>query len=381
MSTSISKSGIQAFAEGSVIISAGSASPKAMVLVLSGNVGVYRDYGMNTQYQTKVLIKGGFHGELSLFLSRDVTETLVALTDSAVMVITRNNYPEFFTSQPTLAFSIMESICKTMSDPDYHRKQQASSEEVRQQDSPLFPEGHKQDLLLPLDNESESLYLAKITCPLCGHAFDNLSVFLAKLGRAHTDPDGRPRYATVEPLYYETVTCPNCLLSANVEKFETVGRELANKVMQAVGPYKLEMYIRTGRERDTFTVFAGYFLALLCAEIIYEEKQQLITSNLWLKISRLYHDCGEEQMFVYATKKALEDYNYCYQRLNINEKQSQQVCFMLGEMHLRLKEYDKARHSFFLAKTNKDGTTVMQRQADRRIDDVKEIMQAAKKKK
>jgi hypothetical protein len=132
------------------------------------------------------------------------------------------------------------------------------------------------------------------------------------------------------------------------------------------------MYIRTGTERDTFTVFAGYYLAILCAPVAFDD-HQLITANLWLRISRLYKDCEEETLRLYAVKKALEDYEYAYQNLKISEKQSQQLCYIMGDLQYQLGDLDEARNYFFVAKSNREGSALMKRQADMRLEEIREL--------
>lgn len=368
------QSNVKVFPAGTVILQEGPSSPKAMIVVLQGNVGVFRNYGMNTQTQTKVLTQGNVHGELSLFLGHDHRDTLVALTNSAALIVDRRNIAEFFSKQSSLAITVIEGLCRKMSDPNYFKEEASAGDSHRR--SSLFPESHG-NYTLPMNNDNELLFPTKTTCPLCGHTFDTLTIFESRLRRETTDPDQRVRYQGIEPLYYEIMTCPNCFLSASAGKFEEVPRSAANSIMQQVGPYKLEMYIRTGKDRDTFTVFAGYYLALLCAPYIYDD-YQMTTATLWLKISRLYQDVEDGQLFLYATQKALDDYLYSYEYLNVNEKQSQQLCYMIGEMYFRLGDYEKSRQYLFMAKTNKEGTPLMQRQADLRIDDVRDAMQAKK---
>ena len=367
-------SGLKAFTVGSVILAEGPSSPMAMAIVLQGSVGVFKFYGMNTQRQEKVLTQGNVHGEVSLFLGKPPEHTLVALTDSAVMLVDRKGLPDFFSKQSSLAITVVEEMCKKLHDPAFHSGAGTGGEPSAA--SSLFPEGHG-SYELPLSNGASLIFPTQATCPICGYTFDTLTVFESRLKRDRTDPDQRVRYKEIEPLYYEILTCPNCFLSAGSGKFAEVDKSAAGDIMKAVGPYILDMQIKTGLERDTFTVFAGYYLALLSAPYIYDD-HQLITASLWLKISRLYQDVDDREMMLYASKKTLDEYVYCYERLRISDKQSQQVCFMIGEMCFRLGDYNKARQYLFMAKTNKAGSPVLQRQADLRIDDIREMVQNQK---
>jgi uncharacterized protein (DUF2225 family) len=364
---------LKVFPMGAVVIQEGADSPKDMVLVLQGNIGVYKHYRLNNEVQLRVIGQGSFHGEMSLFQGHEQGETLVALTKVIVLVISRKNVNEFFTRQPDMAFTIVEGICKKLAEKstELAKYNSGGEESEPSRRSSLFPDGHG-SYTLNLYNNTEGVYSAKVTCPLCGFTFDNLAVLQSKLRVEKTDPDLRVRYKDMEPLYYEITTCPNCFFSAAAAQFEGVSRRFAADVNQKVGPYKLEMYIRTGTERDTFTVFAGYYLALLCAPVAFDD-HQLITANLWLKISRLYQDCSEAQLQLFAVEKALKDYNYAYQNLKISEKQSQQLCYIMGDLYCQLGDLDAARNFFFLAKSNKEGSALMKRQADMRLEEIREL--------
>ncbi|MCL2539226.1 MAG: DUF2225 domain-containing protein [Oscillospiraceae bacterium] len=371
--SSASLSGLKAYIAGAVILKEGPASPKIMAVVLQGSVGVFRYYGMKNQKQERVLTQGNIYGEFSLFLGRAPEHTLVALTDSAVMLVDRDGLQDFFAKQPALAVNVVEELCKKLTNPALGEGEDSSEGQIK---SSLFPEGHG-SYTLPLTNTASLIFPTKTTCPNCGFVFDTLTVFESRLKRDRTDPDQRIRYKEIEPMYYEIITCPNCFLSASSGKFDETDKSAAEQIMQAVGQYILEISIQTGVDRDSFTVFAGYYLAILCAPYIYDN-HQLITASLWLKLSRMYQDVEDSQMFLYSTQKALEEYVYCYERLRINDKQSQQVCFMIGEMYMRLDDYNKARQYFFMAKTNKAGSPVLQRQADLRIDDIRDALHTQK---
>lgn len=370
-------SNIQAFPMGAIVIQEGAESPREMILVLQGNLGVYRNYRMNSEVQLRVIGQGSFHGEMSLFRNQEQKETLVALTQVIVLVITRKNVGSFFANQSDMAFTIVEGICKKLADAneELFKLTGGADTEAPSRRSALFPEGHG-SYTLPLQNGSDIVYTAKTTCPLCGHSFDQLGIIQSKLKLDKTDGDLRPRYKGFEPMYYEITTCPNCFFSASAVQFEGANRAGANAVNQEVGPYKLEMYIRTGMERDTFTVFAGYYLALLCAPVVFDD-HQLVTAALWVKIARLYQDCDDAKLYLYASEKALADYRYAYEHIKINERQNQQLCYMVGDLYFRLGDVDNARTFFFQAKASPDGSAVLKRQADVRLEEIRELKRSA----
>lgn len=368
---------LKEFPLGAVIVQEGVSSPKVMVIVLKGNVGVYKNYKLSSEVFKKVIGPGSFHGEHSLFLNHEQTESLVALTSVVVLLVNKKNVNEFFSSHTDMALTIVENICERLAKTTaiLEKQQQESKTAVASGISKLFPEKHG-SYVLPLSNSNEELiYCIKVTCPLCKHTFDNLGTMMSRLKRSSSDVDMRIRYKDAEPLYYEIVTCPNCFFSADYHSFPDVSGKFSDDVNQKVGPYKLEICIQTGRDRDTFSVFSGYYLALLCAPIIFSD-YQLIIANLWLKISRLYNDCKDIEMEKYASRQALENYQYAYSNLRISEKQYQQVCYLIGELNCKLGDLEAAKNFLYIVKRHPSATDVMKRQADKRIDEIRELAKA-----
>ncbi|MDR2531955.1 MAG: DUF2225 domain-containing protein [Oscillospiraceae bacterium] len=364
---------VKRFPFGSIIVS--DSSPKEMIVILQGEVGVYKNYKMADEVFVQSLGQGSFYCEHSLFLNEEHDETLVALTDVFALAVSRNNVRDFFVKYPDAAFSIAETIYHRLADVTVKlnrlQPKEASGNELSRK-STLFPEGHG-EYILPLNhNETDIISLTKVACPLCGRKFDSNWVLASKLRRQGTDPDMRVRYKDVEPLYYSIVTCPNCLFSAETTTFPEASKKQADAVAQKTAPYRLDTAIKTGSERDTFTVFAGFYLALLCAPAV-QESHELTTAGLWLKISRLYEDCGDKKMHMYAVKQAFDTYTYIYTNLRINDKQTQQVSYLLGELNFKMGDFDAARRFFFNLKADKDTPSSMRNQVDIRLETIREI--------
>lgn len=386
---------IKKFTRGEVIIGEGSGSPRCMVVVMQGQAAVYKNYKRENEVFVKKIDPGGFHSVYSLFLNHEQAETIIALTDVTVSFISKKIAAAFFSKHGDIAVNVIESVCRDAAgnahaEPpatEEHNEPEENStsvaapkipEEPKEPEalsggSKLFPDGHG-SYTLPLTNGNEQLvYCVKTTCPICKSTFDNLGVFISRLRKKSTDPDSRERFVGVEPIYYELITCPNCLLSANFRTFPEVSGSVADRINEKVGRFISETEIKTGRSRDTFTVFAGYYLALLCAPVLYTD-YQVKTGGLWLKLSRLYSDCGASDMEKLALEQAFEDFNFAYMKLRLPESQGQQICYMLGELHCKAGRYEEARNCFYTVKTNKAANEAIRRQSDRRLDEVRELM-------
>lgn len=236
----------------------------------------------------------------------------------------------------------------------------------------LFPEGHS-NYLLPIDNtKTNYLYERAYTCPICGHAFKDFVVRASRLINVHTDPDMRAHYKDIEPLHYDVVACPNCLYSALSDVFAkaSLSQTARNTLEQNLVAHRGEIRLQTGAGRDTFTVFAGYYLALICAPICFRYPE-LTTGKLWVKLSRIYTDCGDEVMSRYANGQALKDYLVAYEKASISRPQALQVCMLIGELNYKLGDINAARKFFFQAKTDKEATNLIKRQCESRLEDIR----------
>jgi hypothetical protein len=351
---------------------------KQMIVVIQGNAGVYKNYKMTNETFVKSVGQGGFACEQSLFMNKEHDEALVALTDVIVLSVTRNNIKEFYTKYADIAISITEQIFKRLAETsealDKHERLQPKEKTAAPpQKSSLFPEGHTGNYNLPMThNQSNIICLNKAACPLCGRKFETHYILSSKLRRLNADTDMRVRYKDVEPLYYNIITCPNCLYSAETTTFNEAPKRFAEAVNAKIAPYRLETKIETGNDRDTHTVFVGYYLALLCAPIV-ADSHELTVAGLWLKISRLYEDCKDSKMTLYATRQALNSYNYVYANLRITDNQTQQVRCLLGELYFKLGEYDASRQFLFMLKSDKDAPASLKRQAENRLENIREI--------
>ncbi|WRS27656.1 DUF2225 domain-containing protein [Oscillospiraceae bacterium MB08-C2-2] len=372
--------------KGAMVAQEGDSTGGELFFLLQGNLGAFQKYNTAEQNQVTAYGPGSFVGEMSLFLNAPQLYTLVALSDVVLLALTRQNISEFFTVQPALTFMLIENICRRATHAESALSElkaqiEAAGKPVTIQSSsqisPLFPEGHG-SYLLPLDNENrEFFYEREYTCPMCTNTFKNMAVLTSRLKVERTDSDLRVIYKGAEPLHYDTITCPTCLYSSLSEQFEFTSRGFANKLYEIIAPYKADtvMHLKAGIERDTFTVFASYYLTMLCAPVCLDD-YQLTTASIWQKLSRLYKDLGDDKMYFYASRRALSDYQYSYEHFKIPDKSLQQLCYIMGDLEERLGNVDTARNYFFMAKTNRSGSPLMKRQSENRLENIRDSLRS-----
>jgi uncharacterized protein (DUF2225 family) len=377
--------GIKRFLKGQIIAKEGDGSAGCMYIVLQGVVGTFKNYQMLNETQVSSVEAGNFFGEMSLFLGKVQSASAVAMSDVIALEVNRANVFEIFSKQPEITYTLMQGLCRRIDAQDVSKqflhteaKKDAASAMLISGNSPLFPEGHG-NYILPIDNSpSEFLFEDTVKCPICNNKFQNLTVLVSKLAQEAKDDDHRIRYRGVEPMYYEVVSCPNCLYSAMADLFKDieVTKRMADSLRETLAPYLGAVEIRTGKERDTFTVFASYYLAIVGAPKCFYEHQR-ITARLWRNLGRIYDDCGDVPMMEYALQRSLDDYLYSYSHFDIEGKSMQQLCFVIGELKYKLGDLIKAREFLYAAMVNRDGNPVIKRQAEDRLETVKAMLKAA----
>lgn len=236
--------------------------------------------------------------------------------------------------------------------------------------SPLFPEGHGAYTLSFNPDDHTYLMESEYTCPYCKKAFKTLRVRSSKLQVESVDSDMRNRYRGVEPLYFDVVTCPNCLYSAMTDDFKSP--DLLKADLSELKALQGKVKVLAGAQRDTFTIFAGYYLALLCAPKCFVKHSQA-TAKLLLKLSRVYQDCGDRAMELEASRRALDAYMHIYINEESTPELDQQLCLIMGELYLKLGDTKQARDFFFKAKMNRLGAQVLKTQAENRLGEIREM--------
>ena len=407
-----------------------------MHIILKGQVGIYSIDQNTGKKMLASFGPGDFFNEEALISDENLSTASVALTDVIALPISKNNAVSFIKNEPEMAYELIKELCRRLKKTDYiynssdidsdfqinaemsdlqeqdeiilseadgNEKESGVSIETEEQVMPsslpndsksaytafdandqvstadskiaeqkiisLFPQGHGH-YQLPL-HINDKLYEKSYNCPLCKKTFKALQVKMSKLVVAQTDPDMRVRYKDVEPLYFDVVTCPHCLYSALNDIFDSPDK-LKPELLNDLEAMKPEAPITHGIGIDTFSVFAGYYLALFCAPRCFL-KHSLVTAKLLLKLSRIYQDCSDEFMEMGTTKQSLDAYMGFYQNENTDMKQEQQLCIIIAELCFKLNDLKTAKNFFFKAKTNRYGTPIMQNHAESRLFDIREI--------
>jgi uncharacterized protein len=383
-----------------------------MYVVLRGEVAILDSRDNKV---INVVEPGDFFDEALLFSGKSLPNTSLAITDVIALPISKANIMSLIATEPSFIFELMKTMSERIEkiNTDYeaaaghrwaeyepiaidisaeiagqdNKKQDLTAESKTEpvivpvleslpvdthKEFELFPEGHNGCYKLALNNE-DNLHKCEIdyNCPICGRKFKGLKILYTKLALSGTDNDTRKHYKDFEPVFYEVVTCPNCLYSALAPMFETAG-DLNKDLSLRLKELKKTASFNFGPKPDTDAVFAGYYLALLCAPGAFS-KSQLVQAKLLHKLSWIYNECKDEQMELSLKKQALEKYLEAYSKVSLSTDQEQQVCMIIGELYFQLGNIRDAKTYYYNTKMNRQVSMALRKRAESRFEQIKEL--------
>lgn len=377
-------------------------------IVVRGEVGLFSSYKKPAQKLIKKHGSGDFFGDAAFFLEQSSPYAAVALTDVITISVSRQNAADFVADEPGLAYELMKAFAERAAQIDaelikrtgtpWLELQAAAPPAVVSQppavsareanvpaaisavpaEAPnappehveftLFPEGHAAHPLEMDATDMVHLMEKSYVCPVCKKSFKAPRIKPSQLTIERADKDMRNRYKGVEPLHYDVTTCPHCLYSALTDMFQKPDKPNAAPP-QELKELGADVHALFAATRSPMAVFAGYYLALVCAPV-YFMKHESATANLLLKLGRLYGDCEDAQMELATTQKALDAYLDVYMNLDLTPPQEQQLCVITAELYLKLGDVKNAKSYFFRAKTTEPGTPRLVDHAEMRLMDI-----------
>lgn len=394
---------IKKYPKGTVITGEGFSN--IMFIMLKGEVGIYATGNRQGAEMISTLGTGDLFADPGLLLDNKAAYTAVALSECIILPVERHSVLDFFRDEPSLAYELIkdlylrldsttaayktlivqhngyqepheneteESYCQTPEAdlPDEKPSQPIPERSAEKSKFKLFPEEHG-SYTLTLNHDTAFLMNKAYTCPICRKSFKSIAVRPSKLVVASTDSDMRTHYKGIEPLYYDVNTCPDCLYSAVPDVFDHPDKSKQD-IQRALEQLKGSADIWFDSEKDTYSVFAGYYLALFCAPVSFI-KYQVISGKLLYKLSRVYQDAGDEAMEKLTAKKALDNYLYTYANINATQSQEQQYCILIGELYLKQNDLKNALMFFNKAKTMAGTNHVLKNHAESRAYEIRAL--------
>ncbi len=350
-----------------------------MFIILKGKVGVLINSIEGFPIKVAELGAGDFFGEMSLLEGMPRSATVEALEDTVVMVINENNFEKIIAQQPSLAYRIMKGMSSRLRKQNEEISQLKQEETVESKaaeinsavqilDESIFPPNHKNYPLTASPDDDALLFDREVNCPVCEGTFTVKSVRSSKLRLDKVDNDMRQRFMDVEPLWYLVWVCPHCYYSNFNFEFKQVSDSIATKFLEHSKELKNKVKLQFSNPRKIDEVFASYYLMLQFLQV--STRDASAAAKVWLRLSWLYYDAQDEEMFIYASQKAYDLFkdSYYNSRRSTSVEQEQRLSLLLGELSLRVGENEEALKFFRGALVRKaDGNNTVNRQAEDRI--------------
>ena len=85
--------------------------PYSMYVILSGTVRVVKNYGEFNQTIVATLSPGDFFGEMSLFLLKPRSATVITAEECVILEINQSNVYEVMENSPQMLYTIVKTLC------------------------------------------------------------------------------------------------------------------------------------------------------------------------------------------------------------------------------------------------------------------------------
>lgn len=357
-----------------------------MYIILKGKVGVYLNSIDGFQIKITELGAGDFFGEMSLLENMPRSATIQALEDTIVMVINENNFEQVIAQEPKLASRIMKGMSsrlrqqneelsllkqgQTIDDTSSISKNN-SSEELILADSSLFPSGHKSYSLVAQPSDETYLFDRDIKCPVCENSFKVKMVRSSKLRLQEIEPDLRQRFNDFEPLWYAVWVCPHCYYANFNFEFKQVLESNNKSLLEQGTGLKKKFKFSFSEPRKIDEVFMSYYLILQSLQA--GKHDPIKNAKVWLRLSWLYNDAGDADMYKIASARALELFKNSYFNTHrtTSVEQDQRLTLLLGELSFRTGDNEQALKYFRNTIIRKGGNHIINKQAEDRIQYLK----------
>lgn len=376
--------GVKKFGEDEVFFNYGDPGHE-MFIILKGRVGVYITSFDGFPTKVAELATGDFFGEMSLLESMPRSATISALEETVVLVINDSNFEQVVAQQPNLALRIMKGMSNRLRQQNEEmsllkKGTKPGEEEIREVEDviaggaaapiavkgPIFPPGHKSYPLVAPSTHEPYLFDKDTECPVCEKKFPVRMMRSSKLRLDRVDNDMRQRFEEFDPLWYSVWVCPHCLYANFNFEFKQVSDALKPKIIEHGKTLQGKVNLNFSTPRKIDEVFLTYYMALQTLQQSAKPEPGKF-AKVWLRLSWLYSDAGDEEMYNYTTHEAYVNFkdSYFNTRRDSSVEQDQRLNLLLGELSLRVGEKQEAMKFYRDAIVRKSGgNNVLNKQAE-----------------
>lgn len=375
------RSSIKKYDAGSIIIRENDNDSQEMFILLIGKVRIFKNYDLKNEINIETITPGNIFGESNFFSEGSSNITAVAVEDTTVASISKNNFINIAKKNNDLFIQLIEVLCERVANAQNIAKllnsqkleliKEYNIDEVSFYNSMLFPKEHKKHTIIRPEEFDNYVYPQTYTCPYCNQTFDDFTPLSSKLVlKGDLSCNMRRIYQSFDPIWYEVITCPHCYFSALESGFTSEEKVKKEMISDQLDLIKMNLELRFQEPRDIEQVFASHYLALICSNGFDKKKQ--IDAKLWLSLSWLYSDINDEKMERFAAEKALEYTDIYYSECDLSLEARQVALMILGTLARKLRNYNDAILYLSKAIAVPTGKSVYKRLIELEIDEIRE---------
>ena len=280
-----------------------------MYIILKGSVGVFitNIIGMLTQVAT--INAGDFFGEMAIFDNLPRSASCIALEDTVVVAITKDNLQEFLGECPEIAKQMLENMSgriRKLNNELYQNNRFVKNRHVPKFDVlTTYTTGH---VVKAPYQDPQLVNEYKQKCPICGKVVTVKDLKRNVLEEKSFEMDCRAIYLNCDPLWTEVISCPHCYYANHYLKFFSINNfefEEVEKLLLSEHKPVLEMQLDKRSDFDIMVI--KYLQAININEHINAGANVLI-GNLWRNLYWMAKDVSDNNFAMYCAKKAVEKY-------------------------------------------------------------------------
>ncbi|WP_110954352.1 DUF2225 domain-containing protein [Anaerosinus massiliensis] len=182
-------------------------------------------------------------------------------------------------------------------------------------------------------------YSVERDCPICGEKMQ-VTKTRSRLIKVKQDSDFCVHYKDFNPYYYDIWVCSNCGYASDEKHFNTLREKEKVKISEFLKDRKVKIQYSEVRTREE--AVNAFKLAIYFADLIEAPSSRM--AGLYLKLSWLYREAGEEEKEQEVLKRALEAYDKALttERFPIGSMTDTMVTYLIGELYRRTGNKEKA---------------------------------------
>ena len=280
-----------------------------MYIILKGSVGIYITSTIGTLTQVATIQTGDFFGEMAIFDNLPRSASCIALEDTVVVAVTKDNLQQFLETCPEIAKQMLENMSGRIRKLDaelYQNNRFVKNRHVPKFQIPAeFKMGH---VIKPPYQDPQYLVNYKQACPICGKAVTVKDIKRNILEEEKFDYDCRVTYKGCNPLWHEVIHCPHCYYSNHYLRFFGLNNfefEVVEKLLR--NEHKPIVEARLERRSDFDWLVLRYLQAININEHINPGENVLI-GGMWRNLYWLSKDVSDVEFAKYCAQKVIEKY-------------------------------------------------------------------------